>query len=544
MKESPLALLVGRNVECANFLQAEGFQLERAADLAGGIASFRNGNFSLVILDLEQPGCQGLDALCRFYQAVPGVPLLVLAGRAKPGLVVEAIAHGAQDCLFKENLNAASLGQAARNAIARHTFQKSFNDDRMLLRALMRHIPDAIYFKDTASRFLMISEAHAAKFHSYNPAEIIGKTDHDFFSQIHADQARADESKVMRTGQPLVGIEERETWPDGSETWVSTTKMPLRDVNGRIVGTFGISRDITERKRMQDALALRTRQLEQKNQQIAEELKMARELQMAMLPNEFPTFLNGGKPSGDSALEFFSFYRPNGSVSGDFFTVTALSDSKVGVFICDVMGHDVRAALVTAMLRSLVQDLSATVPDPGELLTRINQNLFSIFKQTGTTMYATAFYLVADVARGELHYASAAHPEPLQVRRSAGLVERLAGNGTPGRAKGPALGLFGDAQFPTHSRKLDAGDLIALYTDGLIEINSPDQQQMFTSELLTDAVRRRAQLPTTDLLEGVMSEIQEFSGQSGFEDDVCLVGIEVKRLGHTSGKKEQHPVAA
>ncbi len=535
MKESPPVLLVGDLTECANHLQAEGFRTECAADLAAGIASFHNGNFALVILDLEMPDSQGLDALCRFYPVAPGVPLLVLAGRAKPGMVVEAISHGAQDCLFKENLNAAKLLQAARNAIARQKFQKTLSDDRVLLHALMEHIPDAIYFKDTASRFLMLSAAHAAKFHSGNPADTIGKTDHDFFTKSHADQALADEQKILRTGQPLVGIEELETWPDGSETWVSTTKMPLRDADGRIVGTFGISRDITERKRMQDALALRTRQLEQKNQQIAEELKMARELQMAMLPQEFPSFLNGGKTSGESALEFFSFYHPTGAVSGDFFTVTSLSDSKVGVFICDVMGHDVRAALVTAMLRSQVQDLSATTADPGRLLTQINQNLFSVFKQSGATMYATAFYLVADVARGEIHYSSAAHPDPLQVRRRAGLVEHLANN-TAGRAKGPALGLFGDAQFTTHNRKLETGDLIALYTDGLIEINSSDEQQLFTPELLTEAVRRRVQLPATELFAGVISDIREFSGQPEFEDDVCLVGMEVKRLGRAPGR--------
>jgi serine phosphatase RsbU (regulator of sigma subunit) len=211
--------------------------------------------------------------------------------------------------------------------------------------------------------------------------------------------------------------------------------------------------------------------------------------------------------------------------------VTALSDTQVGVFICDVMGHDVRAALVTAMMRALVQDLGAAAPDPGQLLAQINHNLFSVFKQTGATMYATAFYMVADVARGEIQYASAAHPEPLQVRRHAGLVERLAGNGAPGRTKGPALGLFAEAKFPTHTRKLEAGDLIALYTDGLIEINSSDERQFFTTELLMNAVQRRAQFSTPDLFTGVISEIHQFSGQPDFEDDVCLVGMEVKRLG-------------
>jgi len=531
MRETPVILQVGHTADCANHLRNAGFQVVQAPDLAGGIATFPKGRFELVLLDLELPDSLGPATFHRFFQAALNIPVVVLTNQWLAADATEIIAQGAQECLAKENLSMPVLTHAVRNALARHKFQHSSNGDRTLLRALMKHIPDAIYFKDAGSRFLMINEAHARLFHLANPAEAVGKTDHDFFSKPHADQALADEREILRTGRPLVGIEELETWPDGHETWVSTTKMPLRDAEGHVIGTFGISRDITERRRMQDALARRTRELEQKNQQIAEELKMARELQLAMLPHTFPAFLNG-RAAGESALEFFSYYHPSGTVSGDFFTVTALSDTRVGVFICDVMGHDVRAALVTTMLRGLVQDLSATAASPGQLLARINRNLFSIFKETGATMYATAFYLVADVARGEMHFASAAHPDPLQVRRRAGLVDRLAG--ANGRCvKGPALGLFENAQFPTHSRRMEPGDLIALYTDGLVEIDSSDRQHLFSPELLADAVRRRAQLPTTDLLNGVISEIQEFSGHPDFNDDVCLVGMEIKRLGQS-----------
>jgi PAS domain S-box-containing protein len=82
----------------------------------------------------------------------------------------------------------------------------------------------------------------------------VGKTDFDFFTAEHAQEAYRDEQEIIRTGQPIVGKEEKETWPDGHVTWLLTTKMPLRDANGEIIGTFGVSRDITERKQTEEAL--------------------------------------------------------------------------------------------------------------------------------------------------------------------------------------------------------------------------------------------------------------------------------------------------
>ena len=78
---------------------------------------------------------------------------------------------------------------------------------------------------------------------------MVGKSDFDLFSDEHALQAFEDEKRIMQTGEPVIDLEERETWPDRPDTWVSTTKMPLRDAQGRIIGTFGVSRDITARKR-------------------------------------------------------------------------------------------------------------------------------------------------------------------------------------------------------------------------------------------------------------------------------------------------------
>ena len=120
------------------------------------------------------------------------------------------------------------------------------NED--LLRAFLEHIPAGVYFKDRESRFVRVSQSLVEWF-GLDPDSAIGKTDFDIFSHEHAQQAFDDEQQVIRTGIPLLNKEEKETWPDGSETWVLTSKLPWTDAAGQVLGIMGISQDITQRKR-------------------------------------------------------------------------------------------------------------------------------------------------------------------------------------------------------------------------------------------------------------------------------------------------------
>ena len=126
--------------------------------------------------------------------------------------------------------------------------------EKYLLHTLMDNLPDLIYFKDRESRFTLINLALAKKFELDHPDQAIGKTDFDFLAAEHAEEFHKDDAELLRTGQAHVGKEEKGIWPDGEVTWLSTTKMPLRDPSGNIIGTFGVSRDITERKLVEDAL--------------------------------------------------------------------------------------------------------------------------------------------------------------------------------------------------------------------------------------------------------------------------------------------------
>lgn len=141
-------------------------------------------------------------------------------------------------------------------------------DDGYLLETFLSATPDHVYFKDTESRFTRVSASFARWVGHSDPNEVLGLTDADFFASAHASAARSDELRVMRTGEPIVALEECEEWPDGRQTWVSSTKVPLRDHAGHVIGIFGLSRDITERKLAQERVLVQGRELERLAQEL------------------------------------------------------------------------------------------------------------------------------------------------------------------------------------------------------------------------------------------------------------------------------------
>ena len=280
----------------------------------------------------------------------------------------------------------------------------------------------------------------------------------------------------------------------------------------------------SELRAAQETLELQAEELREKNAQMHEDLEMARELQTAFLPRHYPVFPPGCSPE-QSAAQFCHRYSTTTELGGDFFEIRALSEHEVGVFICDVMGHGVRAALVTAILRGLIEELRGKAHDPGAFLTEINQALCAILKQTATPLFATACYLVADLASGELHFASAGHPPAFLVGRSAGRVVPL----TADRKSATALGIFEQSDYTTSTRTFTPGDAVMLYTDGLFEVER-DDGALFDKEQLLAAVAERSGLPTPQLFDELLAEVKAFSAKEELEDDMCLVGMDLPRL--------------
>lgn len=140
--------------------------------------------------------------------------------------------------------------------------QQLLSLEQYMTASLVDNLPDSIYFKDKESKFIRCNQRTADVFHLSSPADAIGKSDHDFFSKEEADEYRADELRIMRTGEPIVNKEERELWPDGKYHWVLSTKLPLKDADQNIIGTLGLSRDISELKDAQESLRSKVEELE------------------------------------------------------------------------------------------------------------------------------------------------------------------------------------------------------------------------------------------------------------------------------------------
>ena len=393
------------------------------------------------------------------------------------------------------------------------------NRSEPLLHQLLDGTTDRIYFKDRDSRFLLLNRACFEAHGWSDPSAIVGKTDFDVFTKEHAEQAYKDEQKIIETGEPILSIEEKETWPDGRVSWVSTSKMPLRDGTGNIVGTFGISRDITEHKLNELKLEKYAKRMAELNGKMEDELHMAASLQQAFLPQSYPHFT----PFADGrCVQFAHRYIASTQVSGDLCAVHKLSDTEAGMMICDVMGHGVRSALITAIVYTMIGELSQKKLPPGKMLSEMNRQLRTVFKSQDSYIFVTASYLVLNTENGGLRGASAGHPIPFIIH--GGTPQRTTPLHAAEHVHGPALAVVENFEYKTCEVQLDPGDAILMYTDGVIEEADEDNEEFGTERVETSLSAQSDNHPET-LCNSLMDTVCSFHECSQLSDDICLLSF-------------------
>lgn len=263
------------------------------------------------------------------------------------------------------------------------------------------------------------------------------------------------------------------------------------------------------------------REIAEKTAAIQSDLDMAREFQQAFLPRNYPEVPSASQED-PVTLNFQHVYQAAMSVSGDFFDIIKLNDSRAAVLIADVMGHGTRSALVTAILRALLQGLSRAADDPALFLALLNKNFYETMRQADQLIFVSACFVVLDTKDKTLRFASAGHPSPYIGNRCTGQVEPLFG---PLRDN-PALGLFPASEYQEFSRPLREEDLLLLYTDGIIEALDGEGME-FGKERLARSMMKHLDMDLASFTQATLECVLQFTGYQPPSDDLCLVAVEV-----------------
>lgn len=248
-----------------------------------------------------------------------------------------------------------------------------------------------------------------------------------------------------------------------------------------------------------------------KHKAISKDLKMARNIQRGIIPQHIPDW---------KGLQFAFSYLPMQEVSGDYYDYFNFGSNKIGIMLSDVSGHGVPAAFITAISKLLFTNYK--LDSPAEIFSNANRELIDLVKQQG---YLTCFYGIIDSIY-ELKYCIAGHPRPILLRYATGDVEILEGEGT-------FLGMFEDADkyFRDYKIKLEPGDKLFIYTDGLLE-GENDRGEQFQQEMLIELIKKTLDMNVEESRNFIMKEFREFSRGTDQGDDITLLAMGVSlRMG-------------
>lgn len=248
-------------------------------------------------------------------------------------------------------------------------------------------------------------------------------------------------------------------------------------------------------------------ELEEQNDLIQHELDIARSIQEGMLPATVDY----------DRVKVATYYKALEKISGDYYDIVEFPDGSLGIIIADVSGHGIPAALITIMAKFLFYTYGAEYQSPAELMERMNRE---IAKTVKTGDYITAFYMIIDPGNG-VRYANAGHHNTLVHKKKTGEIEEL-------EEEGIYLGLIEELPTPygVSKGRLEKGDRIILYTDGISEQANPEGEQ-YGDDRLKEQIKAHYELPIDKIVSDIIEDVNQFSGGSKRIDDYTLFAIEI-----------------
>lgn len=303
---------------------------------------------------------------------------------------------------------------------------------------------------------------------------------------------------------------------DGTPFWNRLSITPVRAEGGKVTHYIGIQSDVTAQKETEMALEAAKRQLEAANETMKRGLEAAARVQRALLPTEPPPV---------DGVTFAWRFQPSTELAGDLVNVFRLDDDHIGLYLLDVSGHGVASALMSvAVSRSLSvvpgTSLLFEGPDrriaaPGEVASKLNEH-FPFDPRT--SQYFTLIYGVLNPGSRDFHYVTAGQTPPIRVPKEGGPHSL--------ESSGPPIGLLAKPDLQERALRLDPGDRIILFTDGVFEAENPHGEE-FSSVRLARCIASTRALPLDESLDSILNRVNKWCGDSGPQDDISMIGFEV-----------------
>lgn len=459
--------------------------------------------WDIILADYNMPEFSAPEALKIVQELRLDIPFIIISGGIGEDIAVECMKAGAHDYLMKGNLArlTPAVERELREAevrVAHREAEQLVRENELRYRLLWETCPDAVILMDTNGYIQFANPAVETVF-GYKPAELLGRN----ISLIQPAGLRGPHttglSNYVRTGIKTgswVARQSEGLRKDGREIIIeiSASDMVLQGQR-RFVGFI---RDITERKKNEEALRARE-----------QEMQVAREIQQVLFPKSAPA-LAGFDVAGGS--------YPADATGGDYFDYLPMLQGRLGVVVADVVGHGFGPAMLMAETRAYLRLLTHNRDDVGEILTLANRTLAD---DVGSERFVTLLLARIDPQTRKLVYANAGHPNGYLFDGAGQLKTTL-------QRTGPALGIVAATQFvPAAELQLAAGDLLVLLTDGVEEASAPDQTY-FAQERVLRFIEQHRQESAADMVAGLYQAVREFAQGAPQMDDVTVVVVKVK----------------
>ncbi len=369
---------------------------------------------------------------------------------------------------------------------------------------------------------LIYANAGFERLTGYSVTEVLGKNCR-FLQGSETDQKTVDDIRAAIKEEQPITVELLNYRKDGTSFWNRLSITPVRDARGQTTHYIGVQSDVSARRNAEDGLRKANLQLKAASQRMKNDLEAAARIQQALLPTETPRI---------KGVNFAWTFKPCDELAGDIFNIFELDDQRTGIYILDVCGHGVPAALHSVTLSRWLAPVPGQsclftpladhpgeyrITAPSEVARQLNQR-FQLSEET--PQFFTFLYGILDTARSSFCFTCAGHPAPILCP--------VQGQHTDLELRQAPIGVLPDAQFPERVVHLHPGDRLFFYTDGIIEAFDEEMEQFGYQQLIQVLEQNRA-ATIEQSLSRVVSRVEKWCGKPALEDDATMIALEIER---------------